>query len=407
MFGGTGRRHRSMHSRPEPAAGLPQGRAKPLSARVEFRLGFRCNARCSFCYYLDHVDDPVEKDPPTGEVLKRLAMIRKLGASEIEFTGGEPTICKDLPQLITAAKGLGFANVSLITNGIKLANRAYAEALCSAGANDFLFSIHGATAELHDEMTKVRGSFDKIVAAVENVRAFGARCRSSTTITAQNYRSVAAIFEKLLSLRMECMHLALFSPVADAKNAETAVHVGYAEATRYIKEAIDLYRGRLPPLSVKYVPFCFMQGYENYVMNVTQQSFDPDDWNYYFSHKIRRGHTFRGSVVLDAAALLGALLIRPSTMRGVGWLGAKALGLTKILQLARTRRVAACRQCRYDLVCDHAWKDYLARFGVDEFRPVPGPKVLDPAWCYDFAGYRRPGYPLAAQPISSAGTPKA
>jgi MoaA/NifB/PqqE/SkfB family radical SAM enzyme len=369
--------------------------AKPFSRRVEFRLGFRCNARCNFCYYQDSLDDPVEKDPPTEDVIKRLGMIRRAGASEIEFTGGEPTIRRDLDELIRAAKRLGFTNISLITNGIRLANRDYAEKLCGAGANDFLFSIHGHNRDLHDKLTNVKGSFDKIIAAINNVRQFGARTRSSTTITAQNYQFVDKIFERLIDLEVSSIHIALFSPVASAQNSSRAVFIRYSDAASRIKDAISRYREDLPLVSVKYVPFCFMLGYENHVMNIVQQSYDPDDWNYYFSHKMRRGHKPVYGAALDLVALLAAIFSRNrSLLWKCDWLGIKVLGLTNIVQWARTKRLPACRKCRYDLVCDHVWKDYVSEFGSSEFVSVPGPKLKDPAWCYDYAAYRVPGDPV-------------
>jgi hypothetical protein len=61
------------------------------------------------------------------------------------------------------------------------------------------------------------------------------------------------------------------------------------------------------------------------------------------------------------------------------------------VELLRKKRVPACRSCRYDVVCDHAWTGYIAHYGDAEFAPVRGEKVLDPAWCYSVARYRRTG----------------
>jgi MoaA/NifB/PqqE/SkfB family radical SAM enzyme len=367
-----------------------------LSERGEIRLGFRCNARCGFCYYQDLLDNPVEKEPTTGQLSDQLRLLRRLGATEVEFTGGEPTIRPDLVDLIRLAKQLGFVNVSIITNGLKIASPRYANDLVNAGANDFLFSIHGPTSEIHDHHTAIPGSFMRILEAVRNIQATGQRCRSTTTVTGKNHRSMEPLLQKLIDLNMECIHLAVFSPVAQAMKADRDMFVSYSDAAASIKRAIDAHRKHLPLLSVKYIPFCFMKGYENYVMNLYQQSYDPDDWNYYYSNKVRRANTWPKRVAFDAIVSAGSLLSKDYSFPfRSGWRDVKVFGLTRLVELLRKKRPAACRTCSYDLVCDHVWKDYAAHFGDAEISPVPGPKITDPVWCYDFAGYRTPGISLS------------
>ncbi|HEX7079730.1 MAG TPA: radical SAM protein [Gammaproteobacteria bacterium] len=380
-----------------------------LSQRGDVRLGYRCNARCGFCYYQDSLDNPIEKEPTTAQLRRRIELLRASGATEVEFTGGEPTIRPDLVELIAHAAALGFVNVSVITNGLRLAKPSYAKVVVGAGANDFLFSIHGHTPELHDAHTGIRGSFDRIMAAVRNVKACGARCRSSTTVTGANYAYLEDILGMLVALEMDCINLAVFSPVSEAKGTSAGMQVRYSDAGAAIRRAIERHEPRLPPLSVKYIPFCFMTGYEKYVMNLYQQSFDPDDWNYYLSNKVRRADTKPKALAFDLAALLGGLLAKDWTAaRRLGLDGFRVIGFTRIVELLRKKRLPACRRCRYALVCDGPWRDYVARYGESEFEPVTGARIADPAWCYDVARYRRPGDAVAPgrppRPVPAAGS---
>jgi pyruvate-formate lyase-activating enzyme len=369
-----------------------------VSQRAEIRVGFRCNARCGFCYYQDSLDNPVEKEPSSRQLFAQLDDLRRSGATEIEFTGGEPTIRPDLPQLIAHAVSLGFVNISIISNGLKLAKAEYAETLVAAGANDFLFSVHGHTAELHDAHTRVRGSFRRIMTAIANVQTLGARCRSSTTVTGRNCAYMPQIVGHLAAAGVDSMHLAVFSPVTEAKGTDTAMSVRYPAAAEAIKTAIDLHAATLPPLSVKYIPFCFMVGYEKYVMNLYQQSFDPDDWNYYLGNKVRRAGTPLKRALFHVAVLAGALLVKDrATTRLYGREGRLAMGFTRLVELLRKKRLPACRDCRYRVVCEFAWRDYVRRFGTHEFVPVRGERVVDPAWCYELARYRTPGVRLASK----------
>lgn len=365
---------------------------RELSQRGDIRLGYRCNARCGFCYYHDLLDNPVENEPATSRLRVRLAALRSEGATEVEFTGGEPTIRPDLPELVEYARELGFTNISVISNGLRIANLTYAKRLVEAGVNDILFSVHGPDATVHDAHTLIPGSFAKIMQAMGNAKTLGARSRSTTTITGQNCIHVEAMLELFLDLGMECIHFAVFSPVADAAGTDKRLFVSYSDAAASIKHAIDRFEERLPPLSVKYIPFCFMRGYEKYVMNLYQQNYDPDDWNYYYSNKVRRADSWLRRVAFDALSLAGSLVAKDwSVPARHGWFGLRVFGFTRLVELLRKKRLAACRSCAYDIVCDHVWRSYVDHFGADDIRPVPGPKIRDPAWAYVMAQYRTSG----------------
>lgn len=368
----------------------------PLSQRGEIRLGFRCNARCGFCYYQGLLDNPVELEPTSAMLREQLGALRKLGATEVEFTGGEPTIRHDLLDLVEYAVELGFSNISIITNGLRLSNPAYARQLVNAGVNDALFSIHGHDAALHDRHTAIPGSFAKIVRAFENMRALGVRCRTTTTVTGLNHQYTEDIAALALSLGAACIHFAVFSPVSDAQATDADLFVDYNNAAASIKRALDNLQDRpLPPISVKYIPFCFMQGYEHYVMNLYQQSYDPDDWNYYYSNRVRRAQSPLRRWLFDMACVGGWLIAKErSVPLAHGLLGVKVAGLTRLVELLRKKRLKACRNCRYDLVCDYAWNSYLERFGERGFTAVPGDKLRHPAGSYLMTRYRRPGVAL-------------
>ena len=88
-----------------------------LTTRVDINIGYSCNEKCKFCYYIQTVKDRnTEKDLSTDEVKRRIQYIHNQGIQTLEFTGGEPTIRNDLAELIAYAKSLGFQSISMITN---------------------------------------------------------------------------------------------------------------------------------------------------------------------------------------------------------------------------------------------------------------------------------------------------
>jgi len=94
---------------------------KPLF--VTYYVTWSCNFNCEFCHLattgLVKQKDPDQLD--TNQSIKLLEIIRK-ACPVIYFTGGEPLTRKDLPEILAAAKKMGFLKIGLNTNA-SLINR--------------------------------------------------------------------------------------------------------------------------------------------------------------------------------------------------------------------------------------------------------------------------------------------
>jgi cyclic pyranopterin phosphate synthase len=83
----------------------------------------RCNLRCSYCMPAEGLDWLPGPALLTDDEVSRLiaVAVRRLGVTEVRFTGGEPLLRRGLPGLIAAAAALRpRPEVSLTTNGIGL-----------------------------------------------------------------------------------------------------------------------------------------------------------------------------------------------------------------------------------------------------------------------------------------------
>ena len=75
-----------------------------------------CNLRCPFCHNASLVLRPGEQPMMEQEELLTFLQGRKGKLDGVCITGGEPTLHKDLPELIRSVKNMGF-QVKLDTNG--------------------------------------------------------------------------------------------------------------------------------------------------------------------------------------------------------------------------------------------------------------------------------------------------
>jgi radical SAM protein with 4Fe4S-binding SPASM domain len=145
----------------------PGGRAARLR-RLDFlwlELTRKCNLRCVHCYADSGPDLPLNQGMMYEDWLQVLRQAFALGCREVQFIGGEPTLCPDLPQLISDARKIGFVFVEVYTNGTIL-SRKLRERLVEDQA-DLAFSVYGSRAEVHDGVTGGSGSFAR---TLDNIR---------------------------------------------------------------------------------------------------------------------------------------------------------------------------------------------------------------------------------------------
>ena len=154
----------------------------------EVAITYKCNLRCVFCYAgCNCTTQPVDDDRvmTVAEIRTVLDKLWHEGrVPSVSFTGGEPTLHKQLPELVAHAKALGM-RVNLITNGTRI-NAGLAQCLADAGLDSAQVSLEGTSAEIHNLVTQGQSSFERTVAAVGHLKAVGIRVHTNTTINRMN-----------------------------------------------------------------------------------------------------------------------------------------------------------------------------------------------------------------------------
>lgn len=98
----------------------------------------RCNLSCTYCNEFDEESDPV----PTELLKARIDKLKALGTFSLEFTGGEPMLHPDMPELIRYARTKSFHKVMMISNAYLL-NEKKVRALNDAGLMEMQVSVDG------------------------------------------------------------------------------------------------------------------------------------------------------------------------------------------------------------------------------------------------------------------------
>lgn len=110
---------------------------------AQFEVTQRCNLHCPVCFA--DAGPQAQEDPPLQALLQQMqALWDAHGRCNIQLSGGEPTVRDDLPQLIEAARRIGYSFFQLNTNGLRLAeDEAYVRALKQAGLSTVFLQFDG------------------------------------------------------------------------------------------------------------------------------------------------------------------------------------------------------------------------------------------------------------------------
>jgi MoaA/NifB/PqqE/SkfB family radical SAM enzyme len=133
----------------------------PYSAQIELTL--RCNGRCPFCSIHSLPESILSADMTTEQIKYLIDEIANLGVLALSFTGGEPTLRKDLPELIYHT-GIqhDFMN-GIATNGYLLPKMFRENEV--KGLDYILLSLDYPTAELHNKMRGIK-VFDRVIESI-------------------------------------------------------------------------------------------------------------------------------------------------------------------------------------------------------------------------------------------------
>jgi cyclic pyranopterin phosphate synthase len=193
-----------------------------------------CNNRCLFCL----------EDRAARAAADFSTQVRALAAyperDAVLFTCGEPTLADRLPELLAEARRLGYREREVVTNGRRLAYAGYCRGLVAAGLTAATVSIHGASARVHDGLTRAPGSFAQAVTGLRNLaatRGAGAALdlTTSTVVTRRNLAELEPAVRLFAALGARRVILNFVAPVEEALRHFDALVPRLTEAAAVVR----------------------------------------------------------------------------------------------------------------------------------------------------------------------------
>ena len=170
-------------------------RARNRPVLLNFEVTMRCNAKCGFC---DYWKTPAEARH--SEMSDFAEIARRFSPMLVTFTGGEPTLRKDLEEIVASVrKAVRYTYVQMITHGAML-SLDRAKSLWDAGVDQFNISLDYLD-ERHDVARGIPGLSAKILALVPEMKAAGiGSVRFNTVIKNDNLDQIMPIVERAAAL---------------------------------------------------------------------------------------------------------------------------------------------------------------------------------------------------------------
>lgn len=303
-------------------------------AVFELFLNYACQAKCGFCYNPPITDELLRRELSFEQAAASLYRAAEGGARKLNLHGGEVTLRDDLPKILRLAKKLGFDQITLVTNGVKLGDARYAKSVVAAGVTHVRLSVHAPDAATHDRIVAVPGAFDRLTRGISHLKKLGVPVGFNFVLVRDNVSLLPAFLKRFV------------------------VDEGHDDVIVYFPHERGMMALNADSLAVPY--------------------------------SAARPHLLKAASVLDKAGKLSALLLanvppcaapeladllldweRDPEEASAGMVGPEGRSTDlKAMKDGQKGRVPACGACALKERCRGVEGEYVARFGDGEFRAL-------------------------------------
>lgn len=300
---------------------------------LDMKLGYSCDNACIHCVSEEMARfcarENIPVDQGLAECKKKLRQAAECGCEAIMFTGGEPSLMRDFPDILFYAKTLGLA-VKIQTNARAFADREFVEKIARIADIDYLISLHGPSADIHDAVTRRSGSFDDSVRGVKNLLELNQKLGCKLIINKLNYKYLPESAEFFYEIGFEGVCLTFPAGLGHAQTHFYDVVPKYSEISHYVLKTLQKYGGR--EIYTETIPFCFLAGYEKYDVEMHAHN----------RNRFQLSQYGTSDGFIDTEQLFKEL----------------------------KTRLPVCGACLFENLCRGVYRDYPAHYGTNEFKPV-------------------------------------
>jgi len=300
-------------------------------ALLDVILGYDCNLACDYCTITPEMR---RRELSTARVLAEMREGRERGYERVSFTGGEPTIRRDLVGLVRAARDLGYDDVKVQSNGLLFAHEPNVRKLVGAGCNRIHISIHTHDADRYDTLVRREGTYEHMVAGLDHALAAADAVVVDVILKEDTYRELPSALRWLHGRGVREAHL-WFVSLTDGNRDNLESMPRMTDVVPYMRKAFAVGRDHGMDVRSLHVPRCLL----------------GDDASHAWDPASGRVRVVTPEATFDLAES----------------------------KLTGTMHVPACDGCEHRSVCPGVRPDYVERYGDVEIAAARGQRPRVPA----------------------------
>jgi His-Xaa-Ser system radical SAM maturase HxsC len=214
-----------------------------------------CNSNCIFCS-----NNREWKGTDTKEIIEKLN--KHKNARIITLTGGEPTLKKDIFQILDYIKEVNKeASIFFLTNGRRLFYKKFAEQFRPYENLIFEIPLHATDTANHDAITQSKKSFIQTTQGIKNLINLNKNITIRVVITRQNYRELPDISKYIKEELKGITSVSFIYPIFWGKASENSekIHITLSKISSYLKESMHYLQKNAINLNLLHIPLCLLE----------------------------------------------------------------------------------------------------------------------------------------------------
>lgn len=330
---------------------LPKDIIQPRRAMIY--VGFQCHQKCGFCYYKYKCNETMFD---FDIVKKQIDFEYAYGIREFEITGGEPSEYDQLRQTCQYIKNKDSnTKIAIITNGGLWKSNVWDL------IDEVLVSYHlGRNVEYDHTIFPLGCTYDKVKKTIDIAHELRKTVRTNTVCATFNLNQIDKTVDDIIEFKPNIIN---FLPVNlfDQAKDNMQQYIDYVKFRPLIKQQIDKINNRLKcEINIRYMPFCDMEGYTQYIKGQLQHIYDKYDWNR----------------ELDGIKILELIKQSKQNLTLLGRYGSTSINVALQLRQNFYTKSEKCLLCKYNVICDGVEKtknNTLHKYII----PVIAPYILN------------------------------
>lgn len=175
---------------------------------IKLEVFYTCELKCIHC---SSDASMTQKDMISlNEALRVITSAESMGVETISISGGEPIQWPHLFEFLSVCSTKKF-NIRLYTSGYPV---DIVDKVKQFAKNDFtiIFSLYGASASVHEKVTRVKGSFDRTINSLKNAAINNIRTQIHFVPLSINYKDLISVAELSKSFGVKKISILRFVP---------------------------------------------------------------------------------------------------------------------------------------------------------------------------------------------------